>query len=152
MNFHFVQTAIWVCQHIVLNLRGRVFERFSPHLCPGEAISGYSHRSVCILLESLPPPKIVISRAAIDFSINLQTSGLLAAYFLSIAIHCFTSPCSSLTSPCSSRIRHLSQTSRSQPYKASLHVRQLKIRVQTRVIDFLWFLVQRIVILSAHSK
>jgi hypothetical protein len=29
---------------------------FSPHFCPGEAISGYSHRSVCILLESLPPP------------------------------------------------------------------------------------------------
>ena len=29
---------------------------FSPHFCPSEAISGSSHRSVCILLESLPPP------------------------------------------------------------------------------------------------
>src|SRR4051794_27107807 len=29
---------------------------FPPHLCPGEAISGSNHRSVCILLESLPPP------------------------------------------------------------------------------------------------
>jgi len=28
---------------------------FSPHLCPGEAISGSSHRSVCILLDISEP-------------------------------------------------------------------------------------------------
>ena len=34
----------------------KVFEPFSPHCCPDEAIFGSRGRSVCILLESLPPP------------------------------------------------------------------------------------------------
>ena len=34
---------------------------FSPHFCPNEAISGSSHRSVCILLESLPPPHALLA-------------------------------------------------------------------------------------------
>jgi|HubBroStandDraft_6_1064221.scaffolds.fasta_scaffold1217660_1 hypothetical protein len=60
----------------------RVFELFSHHLCLGEAISGSSRRSVCNLLESLPPPYKSISWQILllivgmmPFALALQKTG-----------------------------------------------------------------------------